>query len=111
MSLFTFVRYFRLLSTSFFKVFLSHTQLDPKGCGKSCEVALNRLENIDDDAERHGIQFVKSTAVKTATRLGIDPLPALVFFEDGQPVRYNGKKSANRRPTKVVTRLPNVAMI
>ncbi|XP_046461228.1 uncharacterized protein LOC124207693 isoform X8 [Daphnia pulex] len=61
----------------------------PKGCGKSCEVALNRLENIDDDAERHGIQFVKSTAVKTASRLGIDPLPALVYFEDGQPVRYN----------------------
>ncbi|XP_045026962.1 uncharacterized protein LOC116925152 isoform X6 [Daphnia magna] len=60
-----------------------------KGCGKPCEVALNRLENIDDDAERHGIQFVKSTSVKTASRLGIDPLPALVYFEDGQPIRYN----------------------
>ncbi|KAI9560775.1 hypothetical protein GHT06_011727 [Daphnia sinensis] len=60
-----------------------------KGCGKPCEVALNRLENIDDDAERHGIQFVKSTSVKTASRLGIDPLPALVYFEEGQPIRYN----------------------
>ncbi|XP_032787702.1 uncharacterized protein LOC116925152 isoform X4 [Daphnia magna] len=64
-----------------------------KGCGKPCEVALNRLENIDDDAERHGIQFVKSTSVKTASRLGIDPLPALVYFEDGQPIRYNGDPS------------------
>ncbi|XP_046651298.1 uncharacterized protein LOC124342369 isoform X3 [Daphnia pulicaria] len=74
----------------------------PKGCGKSCEVALNRLENIDDDAERHGIQFVKSTAVKTASRLGIDPLPALVYFEDGQPVRYNGRKQTGGRRCQTV---------
>lgn len=76
-------------------------------------MALNRLENIDDDAERHGIQFVKSTSVKTASRLGIDPLPALVYFEDGQPIRYNGKRAgtAHGVQTKVVTHLPNVAMI
>lgn len=82
---------------------------DEKSCGKSCEIALNKLENIDDDAERHGIQFVKSTSAKMASRLGVDPLPALVYFEAGQPVRYNGKRASSTTPTttksdrKVVT--------
>lgn len=61
-----------------------------KSCGKSCEVALSRLENIDDDAGRHGIQFVKSTSAAMAAQLSIEPLPALVYFEDGHPVRYKG---------------------
>ena len=56
-------------------------------------MALSRLENIDDDAGRHGIQFVKSTSAEMAAQLNIDPLPALVYFEDGNPVRYNGKIS------------------
>jgi len=70
---------------------------DEKGCGKSCEVALGRLENIDDDAGRHGIQFVKSTSAAMAAQLNIEPLPALIYFEDGQPVRYKGKKNNNHK--------------
>ena len=75
------------------------TFADEKSCGKSCEQVLNRLENIDDDAEKHGIKFVKSTSVQTATKLGIDPLPALVYFEDGNPVRYNGKRANKTKVT------------
>jgi len=64
------------------------------------------LENIDDDAERYGIHFVKSTAVKTASKLGINPLPALVYFEAGQPIRYNGKRAVTKTkifPDRVIT--------
>ena len=57
-------------------------------------MALGRLENIDDDAARHGIKFVKSSSASLIGRLMIEPLPALVFFDDGEPVRYNGKGKA-----------------
>ena len=67
---------------------------DEKTCGKPCEVALNQLENIDDDAGRHGIKFVKSTSAKLIKRLGIAPLPALIYFDNGTPVRYNGKRGS-----------------
>nr|CAG4638530.1 EOG090X0856 [Cyclestheria hislopi] len=64
-----------------------------KNCGKTCEVALNRLENIDDDAERHGVKFVKIIGSSMAKRMGIEPLPSLVYFEEGEPVRYKGDPS------------------
>lgn len=67
---------------------------DDKSCGKVCESALSRLENIDDDAARHGIKFVKSSSSSLISRLTIETLPALIFFDDGEPVRYNGKGKA-----------------
>lgn len=52
---------------------------------------LEELETIDDDADRHGIQFVKSKDAKLASEIGIFSFPALVYYETGVPIMYDGK--------------------
>lgn len=56
---------------------------DPAQCatGKKCKKILQELENIDDDTDDHGIQFVKCEDVAYAKSIGIGALPALVYFE------------------------------
>lgn len=49
------------------------------------------MENIDDDTDKHGIQFVKSNDVKLAHEIGIFAFPALVYYETGVPIMYDGK--------------------
>jgi hypothetical protein len=51
------------------------------------------LETIDDDTDKHGIQFVKSKDSKLASEIGIFSFPALVYYETGVPIMYNGKFS------------------
>lgn len=57
----------------------------------SCSAILEDLETIDDDTDRHGIQFVKSKDSKLASEIGIFSFPALVYYETGVPIMYNGK--------------------
>ncbi|XP_065366809.1 uncharacterized protein hlk isoform X4 [Calliphora vicina] len=56
----------------------------------SCAGILEELENIDDDTDKHGIQFVKSNDVKLAHEIGIFAFPALVYYETGVPIMYDG---------------------
>jgi len=58
---------------------------------ESCSDILEELENIDDDTDKHGIQFVKSNDVKLAHEIGIFAFPALVYYETGVPIMYDGK--------------------
>lgn len=51
---------------------------------------LIELENIDDDCDKHGIQFVKIDDEEAAHEFGIDSLPAVVYFEKGIPNVYDG---------------------
>lgn len=48
------------------------------------------METIDDDTDKHGIQFVKSKDSKLASELGIFSFPALVYYETGVPIMYDG---------------------
>ncbi|XP_054268035.1 uncharacterized protein LOC128989922 isoform X4 [Macrosteles quadrilineatus] len=57
---------------------------------ESCEQILEELETIDDDTDEHGIQFVKSKDSKLASELGIFSFPALVYYETGVPIMYDG---------------------
>lgn len=57
----------------------------------SCPGILEELETIDDDTDEHGIQFVKSNDVKLAHEIGIFSFPALVYYETGVPIMYDGK--------------------
>ncbi|XP_075167247.1 hulk isoform X4 [Haematobia irritans] len=57
---------------------------------ESCSSILEELENIDDDTDKHGIQFVKSNDVKLAHEIGIFAFPALVYYETGVPIMYDG---------------------
>lgn len=58
---------------------------------ESCPGILEELETIDDDTDKHGIQFVKSNDVKLAHEIGIFAFPALVYYETGVPIMYDGK--------------------
>lgn len=51
---------------------------------------LNELEKIDDDCDKHGMQFVKIDDEKAAREFGIDSLPAIVYFEKQIPNLYDG---------------------
>jgi hypothetical protein len=52
--------------------------------------ALVELENIDDECDGKGIQFVKIDDSETAREYGIDDFPALVYFENQIPSIYDG---------------------
>jgi len=62
---------------------------DDHGDEESMQV-LNELEKIDDDCDKHGIQFVKIDDKKAAEEFGIDDLPAIVYFEKQIPNVYDG---------------------
>lgn len=63
---------------------------DDEKCA-SCPAILEELETIDDDTDEYGIQFVKSNDVKLAHEIGIFSFPALVYYETGVPIMYDGK--------------------
>nr|XP_014103423.1 uncharacterized protein LOC106627696 isoform X11 [Bactrocera oleae] len=64
---------------------------------ETCPQILEELETIDDDTDKHGIQFVKSNDVKLAHEIGIFAFPALVYYETGVPIMYDGNlKNENR---------------
>lgn len=52
---------------------------------------LAELEKIDDDCDRHGIQFVKIDDTKAAKDFGIDDVPSIVYFEKQIPNVYDGR--------------------
>lgn len=52
---------------------------------------LDELETIDDDTDKHGIQFVKSKDAKLASEIGIFSFPALVYYDTGVPIMYDGE--------------------
>ena len=48
------------------------------------------MEKIDDDCDKHGIEFVKIDDEEANKEFGIDDLPAIVYFEKGIPNVYEG---------------------
>ena len=53
---------------------------------------LEALEEIDDEADMYGIDFVKSDDEHTAKAIGgVFSTPALVYFRKGIPLVYDGK--------------------
>lgn len=68
--------------------------IDEKGC-KSCDAILKELEDIDDETDEAGIQFVKTTDTSYAKSLDIHVFPVVVYFEKTIPIVYNGKHTAS----------------
>ena len=60
---------------------------DDEDC-QECDVILESLENIDDEADLYGIDFVKSDDAGTAKRYHIYNTPALVYFRKQNPVTF-----------------------
>lgn len=63
---------------------------DSEDCD-TCDEILEELETIDDDTDKHDIQFVKSKDSKLASDIGIFSFPALVYYETGVPIMYDGE--------------------
>ncbi|CAO1323981.1 unnamed protein product [Diamesa tonsa] len=57
---------------------------------ETCPAILERLETIDDDTDKHNIQFVKTNDVKLAHEIGVFSFPALVYYETGVPIMFDG---------------------
>lgn len=53
---------------------------------------MKELEKIDDDADRHEILVIKNDDFSAAQKYGLKKLPALMFFKEGSPIVYEGKK-------------------
>lgn len=67
------------------------------------ERVLEELEKIDDDCDKHGIQFVKIDDKKAAKEYGIDEIPGIVYFEKQLPNVYDG----NSRQLSILLILKN----
>lgn len=52
---------------------------------------LEELENIDDECDALGINFVKIDNIDEAKEYGIDSVPSLIYFEKGIPAVYEGR--------------------
>lgn len=72
---------------------INHDALADDDKCESCPGILEELETIDDDTDDHNIQFVKSNDVKLAHEIGIFSFPALVYYETGVPIMYDGEYS------------------
>lgn len=72
-----------------YDVIPNHKISDNDKCAE-CPKILEELETIDDDTDKHGIQFVKSKDAKLAAEIGIFSFPALVYYETGVPIMYDG---------------------
>ncbi|XP_052860914.1 uncharacterized protein LOC128267978 isoform X1 [Anopheles cruzii] len=64
---------------------------------ESCPKILEKLETIDDDTDKHHIQFVKANDEKLAHEIGIFSFPALVYYETGVPIMYDGNLKNEKR--------------
>lgn len=62
---------------------------DSERC-ETCDDVLDKLETIDDDTDKHNIQFVKTDDVKLAHEIGVFSFPALVYYETGVPIMFDG---------------------
>ena len=50
------------------------------------------LISTDDECDLYGIQMVKLQDPQLAKRYGIKTFPSLVYFRNGNPLTYDGKK-------------------
>lgn len=73
--------------------------LDDNNDRKSQRV-LNELENIDDECDKHGIIFVKIDNAEEAAEYGIETVPALIYFENGIPLVYDGSLEEEEKVLK-----------
>lgn len=64
-------------------------KIDEHGSDESMTI-LEELEKIDDDLDKHGLQFVKIDDKKAASEYKVKHVPAIVYFEKQQPLIYDG---------------------
>jgi len=58
---------------------------------EKCEKVVQSLEKIDTLLDEHGIVFVMTSQLEKARELWLSHFPALVFFRNGDPVKFKGE--------------------
>lgn len=61
---------------------------------------LSELENIDDECDKLGIAFVKIDNDEEAKEYGLEKVPALLYFEKGIPLLYEGNLEEEEKVLK-----------
>ena len=61
------------------------------GEGDHCHTVLGRLEEIDDEADEHGIHLITTEETELALGYGIKTFPSLAFFRNQVPLIYQGQ--------------------
>ena len=60
------------------------------------------MENIDSQADKVGIAFVKINDLELVSEFGLGNLPKLVYYRHTTPIVYDGKKTFFRENQLVV---------
>ena len=63
---------------------------------KKSEKVLQKLEEIDDDADENSIGFVKISEETLAYEYGLEDLPSLVYYRKKIPIVYSGLYCAQK---------------
>lgn len=71
------------------KHFFKRFCIDTRSC-HTCDKVLEELENIDDDTDSFGVDFVKINDKRLAKHYGIKNFPALTYFRKKEPIIYEG---------------------
>lgn len=58
--------------------------------GQNCHAILEQLEEIDDEADEHGIHLVTTEETEFAKKHGIKTFPTLAFFRNQEPLIFKG---------------------
>lgn len=65
---------------------------DARSC-TTCDRVLQELEQIDDDTDSFGVDFVKINDKRLAKHYGITKFPALTYFREKKPIIYEGNNN------------------
>jgi len=75
-----------------------------------CDKVVQQLEKIDTLLDNHGIVFVMTAQLDKARELWLSRFPALVFFRNGDPIKYGGELTQSKATYKWLTNPKNLFM-
>ncbi|XP_022652688.1 uncharacterized protein LOC111260507 isoform X2 [Varroa jacobsoni] len=75
-----------------------------------CERALKELENIDDEADIYGIDFVKINSLSSAAKFDITTFPSLAYFRKGRATIYDGDLTKEDKVLAWLTAQENIEL-
>lgn len=56
-----------------------------------CREVLEKLETVDEEVARHGVNFYRTADADFAGEIGVAEFPALVYFEDSVASVFEGE--------------------
>ena len=77
---------------------------------EKCRKVVDHLERIDTFLDEHGIVFVMTSQLEKARTLWLSRFPALVFFRNGEPVKYANELTQEKKVYKWLTDPKNIFM-